>query len=140
MIKQADLNASAQGLAIAPEAEETAGSGLKGAISEYIEQTRLSKKKKTLSAYPIALRYFGESCAKLCLENSPHIHIINNGLAQAGRNPGSFVLKISPMKFCRCTLCLHPSANGGVSNRRNSQKLANHDYWKSFTRTFGFSR
>jgi integrase/recombinase XerD len=66
--KQAELNAIAQGIPIAQEPEEEAGRSLQAAIAQYLEETRLTKKKKTLAAYSTALRYFGESCSKLYLE------------------------------------------------------------------------
>ncbi|HEY1804940.1 MAG TPA: tyrosine-type recombinase/integrase [Terracidiphilus sp.] len=66
--KQAELNAIAQGVAIAPAVEETTGRSLQGAIADYLKEIQLTKKKKTLAAYTVALRYFGESCSKLYLE------------------------------------------------------------------------
>src|SRR5205807_5626811 len=37
---------------------------LTAAIAEYLEETKLTKKPKTLSAYTTALAYFQESCHK----------------------------------------------------------------------------
>jgi integrase/recombinase XerD len=68
MRKQAELNAKAQGVPIAPEAQEQSGQSLQAAIDQYVEETRLTKKKKTLAAYSVALRYFAASCSKLYLE------------------------------------------------------------------------
>jgi len=37
---------------------------LRAAIAEYLDEVKLSKKSKTLSAYTTALDYFAESCCK----------------------------------------------------------------------------
>lgn len=66
--KQAELNAIAQGVPVAPEPDVQAGRSLQTAITDYLDETRLTKKKKTLAAYTTALRYFGQSCSKLYLE------------------------------------------------------------------------
>jgi integrase len=42
---------------------------LAAAVTEYLEETRLSKKPKTHAAYSTALTYFSESCPKLYLEH-----------------------------------------------------------------------
>jgi hypothetical protein len=42
---------------------------LAAAVTEYLEETRLSKKPKTHAAYSTALAYFTESCPKLYLEH-----------------------------------------------------------------------
>jgi hypothetical protein len=44
--KQAELNAIAQGIPIAQEPEEEAGRSLQAAIAQYLEETRLTKKKR----------------------------------------------------------------------------------------------
>ena len=56
------------GTAIAPEN----GNGLRsiaGAVEDYLEETTLTKKPKTLAAYTTALNYFTESCHKLNVED-----------------------------------------------------------------------
>jgi integrase len=66
--KQAELNAINNGVAVVPEN----GNGHKSvavAVSEFIEETRLTKKPKTLAAYTTALSYFTESCPKLYLHD-----------------------------------------------------------------------
>src|SRR5205814_9767586 len=66
--KQAELNAINDGVAVVPES----GNGHKAvtiAVSEFIEETRLTKKPKTLAAYTTALSYFTESCPKLYLHD-----------------------------------------------------------------------
>jgi integrase len=42
---------------------------LAAAVTEYLEETTLTKKPKTLAAYTTALTYFTESCPKLFLED-----------------------------------------------------------------------
>ena len=39
------------------------------AVAEFLEETKLTKKPKTLAAYTTSLDYFTESCAKQYLED-----------------------------------------------------------------------
>jgi integrase len=67
MRKEAELNAVNNGAAIVPEK----GSGQRSvaaSVADYLDETRLTKKPKTLAAYSTALAYFVESCHKLNLE------------------------------------------------------------------------
>ena len=66
--KEAELNAVNNGVAVAPENGQDGHRSLAAAISEYLEETTLTKKPKTLAAYTTALTYFTESCPKLFLE------------------------------------------------------------------------
>ena len=60
--KQKELAAIAAGV---PVLAQTDGKiSLTVAIAEYLEETKLTKKPKTLSAYGTALAYFAESCRK----------------------------------------------------------------------------
>src|ERR1035437_10089759 len=59
--KASELNAISNGLAVAPS-EKATGRPLGAAIAQFIEETRLTKKVKTLYAYKKALEYFAESC------------------------------------------------------------------------------
>jgi integrase/recombinase XerD len=66
--KQAELNAINNGVAVVPEN----GNGHRSvatALAEFIEETRLTKKPKTLAAYTTALNYFAESCPKLYVQD-----------------------------------------------------------------------
>jgi len=38
-------------------------------VAEFLDETKLTKKPKTLAAYSTAVAYFSESCSKLCLED-----------------------------------------------------------------------
>jgi integrase/recombinase XerD len=66
--KEAELNAVNNGVAVAPENGQDGHRSLAAAISEYLEETTLTKKSKTLAAYTTALTYFTESCPKLFLK------------------------------------------------------------------------
>src|ERR1700687_991741 len=61
--KTAELNAVNEGAALVPE---NAGQrSVAASVAEYLEETKLTKKPKTLAAYSTALAYFVESCHKL---------------------------------------------------------------------------
>jgi integrase/recombinase XerD len=64
--KEAELNARNNGIAILPEASRRP---LSVAVAEYLEDTKLAKKPKTLAAYKTALNYFVESCPKPYVED-----------------------------------------------------------------------
>ena len=72
--KTFELNAVAAGVEVVPGVEPN-GNGHNGhrslaaAVTEYLEETRLSKKPKTHAAYSTALSYFTESCPKVHLEH-----------------------------------------------------------------------
>ena len=59
--KQAELNALAQGITVPTKGSVEPGRLLDTAIANFIEETRLTKKPKTLSAYTTSLSYFRES-------------------------------------------------------------------------------
>jgi integrase/recombinase XerD len=64
--KEAELNAVNNGVTVVPENGQRS---LAAAVSEYLEETTLTKKPKTVAAYTTALSYFQESCPKLFLED-----------------------------------------------------------------------
>jgi len=64
--KEAELNARNNGIAVVPESSRRL---LSVAIAGYLEDTELTKKPKTIAAYPTALNYFAESCKKQNLED-----------------------------------------------------------------------
>jgi integrase/recombinase XerD len=66
--KEAELHAVNNAVAVAPENGQDGHRSLAAAVSEYLEETTLTKKPKTLAAYTTALTYFTESCPKLFLE------------------------------------------------------------------------
>ncbi len=63
--KEAELNAVNNGVAIVPENGDAGRRSLAAAAAEFIEETRLTKKPKTLAAYSTAVNYFVEYCSKL---------------------------------------------------------------------------
>jgi integrase/recombinase XerD len=68
MRKAAELNAVNNGAAIVPE-NGNGQRSVAASVAEYLEETKLTKKPKTLAAYGTALRYFLESCHKLNIED-----------------------------------------------------------------------
>jgi integrase/recombinase XerD len=72
--KTFELNAAAAGVEVAPNVGpndngQNGHRSLAAAVTEYLEETQLSKKPKTHAAYSTALAYFTESCPKLYLEH-----------------------------------------------------------------------
>ena len=63
--KEAELNAVNNGVAVLPENGNNGHRSLAAAVTEFLEETKLTKKPKTLAAYTTALNYFQESCPKL---------------------------------------------------------------------------
>jgi integrase len=66
--KEAELNAVNNGVAVVPENGHGPRS-VAASVADYLEETKLTKKSKTLAAYTTALGYFVESCHKLNLED-----------------------------------------------------------------------
>jgi integrase/recombinase XerD len=65
--KEAELNAVNNGVAVVPENGNNGHRSFAAAVTEYLEETKLTKKAKTHAAYSTALAYFQESCHKLFL-------------------------------------------------------------------------
>jgi integrase len=66
--KAAELNALNNGVAVAPDGQNGHRS-VAAAVADFLDETKLTKKPKTLAAYTTALSYFTESCPKLHLED-----------------------------------------------------------------------
>jgi integrase len=66
--KEAELNAKNNGIAVLPENGNNGHRSLPTAIEDFLEETKLTKKPKTLAAYTTSLNYFTQSCAKQFLE------------------------------------------------------------------------
>jgi integrase/recombinase XerD len=66
--KEAELNAVNNGVAVVADGQG-GGTSLAAAISEYLEETKLTKKPKTVAAYTTSLQYFAESCHKLNVQD-----------------------------------------------------------------------
>ena len=69
MRKEAELNALNNGVAVVPENGDNGHRSLAAAVAEFLDETKLTKKPKTLAAYTTALNYFTSSCPKLYLED-----------------------------------------------------------------------
>jgi integrase len=67
--KESELNALNNGIAVVPENGDDEHRTLAAAVSEYLEETTLTKKPKTVAAYTTALHDITESCPKLFLED-----------------------------------------------------------------------
>jgi len=67
--KEAELNALNNGVTVVPENGDNGHRSLVAAVAEFLDETKLTKKPKTLAAYTTALTYFTESCPKLHLED-----------------------------------------------------------------------
>ncbi|MGA7924541.1 MAG: tyrosine-type recombinase/integrase, partial [Candidatus Sulfotelmatobacter sp.] len=67
--KEAELNAMNNGVTVFPENGNDGHGSLAAAVTEFLEETKLTKKPKTLAAYTTALGYFQESCPKLYVED-----------------------------------------------------------------------
>jgi integrase/recombinase XerD len=66
--KEAELNAVNNGVSVVPENDQNGHRSVAAAVAEFLDETKLTKKPKTLAAYSTALAYFVESCHKLNLE------------------------------------------------------------------------
>jgi hypothetical protein len=65
--KEAELNAVNNGVTVLPDGQN-GNRSLAAAVADFLDETKLTKKPKTLAAYTTALNYFTESCPKLHLE------------------------------------------------------------------------
>jgi integrase/recombinase XerD len=66
--KEAELNALNNGVSILPENGDGHRS-VATAVAAFLDETKLTKKPKTLAAYTTALSYFTESCPKIYLQD-----------------------------------------------------------------------
>jgi integrase/recombinase XerD len=65
--KEAELNALNNGVSVLPE-NGNGHRSLAAAVEEFLDETKLTKKPKTLAGYTTALNYFTESCHKQNLD------------------------------------------------------------------------
>jgi integrase/recombinase XerD len=66
--KEAELNAMNNGAVIVAE-NRNGSRSVAASVADYLEETKLTKKPKTLAAYTTALNYFTESCHKVNVED-----------------------------------------------------------------------
>jgi integrase/recombinase XerD len=64
--KEAELNAVNNGVSVVPDGQN-GNRSLVAAVADFLDETKLTKKPKTLAAYTTALNYFTESCYKQTL-------------------------------------------------------------------------
>ncbi len=79
--KTFELNAASHGVEVVPGVgpngrHANGRSPLSVAIAEFLEETKLSKKPRSYSAYSTALSYFTESCSKLYLEDIERLDML----------------------------------------------------------------
>jgi integrase/recombinase XerD len=67
--KETELKATAQGIHLVAEETNDGKTSTQVASALYLEETGLSKKPKTLSAYSLSLQYFLESCSEPYIED-----------------------------------------------------------------------
>jgi integrase/recombinase XerD len=67
--KEAELNAVNNGVSVVPENGDNAHRSIASAVADFLDETKLTKKPKTLAAYTTALNYFTASCPKLYLQD-----------------------------------------------------------------------
>ena len=67
--KEAELNALNKGVAVVPETGQNGHRPLAGAVADYLDEIKLTKKPKTHTSYSVFLSYFMESCQKRNLED-----------------------------------------------------------------------
>jgi len=67
--KEAELNALNNGVSVLPDNGKDGPRSIARAVAQFLEETELTKKPKTLAAYTTALNYFVESCPKLYLQD-----------------------------------------------------------------------
>jgi integrase/recombinase XerD len=65
--KEAELNAVNNGVSIVPDGKN-GNRSIAAAVADFLDETKLTKKPKTLAAYTTALNYFTESCHKQNLD------------------------------------------------------------------------
>lgn len=66
--KETELVATAQGIALVPEPEDEKRRNLAAAMADYLAEIKMTRKKRTFSAYRISSEYFLESCSKTYIE------------------------------------------------------------------------
>jgi hypothetical protein len=67
--KETELNAPNNGVDVMPENGDSRHRSLAAAVAEFLDETKLTKKPKTVAAYTTVLNYFTESCPELYLED-----------------------------------------------------------------------
>jgi len=69
--KEAELNAVNNGVDVVSDISKNGHTQLLDAIKEFLEETKLTKKPRSFSAYNTALKYLQESCHNAIFEAQP---------------------------------------------------------------------
>ncbi len=67
--KEAELNALNNGVTVVSANGDDGHKSVEAAVANFLDETELTKKPKTLAAYTTALAYFRESCPRLFLQD-----------------------------------------------------------------------
>lgn len=86
--KQAELTAISRGIAVVPDSKRHS---LDKAIADFLEDTKLSKKPKTFSAYTTTMAYFRQSCSKQYVQDIDRRDMLKFAafLKERGQSPRS---------------------------------------------------
>jgi integrase/recombinase XerD len=74
--KSAEIAATGHGVLIVPQSELDKRRRIDTAVSDYLDEVAMGKKKKTHQAYSVALAYFQESCDKTYLEEIKRLDLL----------------------------------------------------------------
>jgi site-specific recombinase XerD len=131
LAKEAELSAINAGVAVIPERDHSRVL-LSTAIAEYLDEVKLSKKPKTLSAYTTALDYFAESCHKAHLQEVERTDLLKFAAFlrdERDQSPRSVYNKFeNAMTFLKSQGILKPNKNGVLTTAGLSKRD-----WPKFT-------
>lgn len=74
--KLKELEARAQGLEVQVPKDDKSNAELRVAITDFLEEMKLSRRDKTWRGYKIALAYFQQSCSKKCAEDIERMDLL----------------------------------------------------------------
>ena len=74
--KEAELNALNQRVTVVPENGDSGHRSIANAVAQFLGETELTKKPKTLAAYTTALNYFTDSGPRLFLQDIKHADLL----------------------------------------------------------------
>src|ERR1700728_194988 len=74
--KEAELRAKNAGVDVVDTKKRNGKKSLAVAVAEYLDETKLTKKPKTLAAYTTAMQYFTESCHKIYVTDIDRLDLL----------------------------------------------------------------
>jgi len=118
--KEAELNAVAHGVSVAPSGDTGTGRSLAASVAAFLEETKATKKPNTYAAYQTTLSYFEESCTKTYLEEIDRTDMLQfvSFLREKGMAPRSCF-----NKFNVVILFLKSQGTHGVVNKGDWPKF-----------------